>query len=70
MVHASRPATVPRYQSFAEMFGAVWSWLRGVEPDWRQRAREQRIVEALVAEMDEAGEGSSSEPPTIPLARG
>jgi hypothetical protein len=47
-----RPDVVPRYVSFAETFSAVWGWLRGREPDWRERAREQRVIEALAEELE------------------
>jgi hypothetical protein len=51
-----RPNVVPRYVSFSETVQAVWRWLRGVEPGWRERAREARTVERLAAEMEEDGE--------------
>jgi hypothetical protein len=47
-----RPDVVPRYVSFAETFSAVWGWLRGREPDWRERAREQRVIEMLAEELE------------------
>jgi hypothetical protein len=38
--YATRPEFEPRPVSFAETFGAVWGWLRGVRPNWRETARE------------------------------
>jgi hypothetical protein len=60
-----RPDPVPRYVSFAETFGMVRRWLRGVEPEWRQRTKEARLVDALAevmaaeTEMDEAAEAET-----------
>jgi hypothetical protein len=48
---STRPDAVPRYVSFSETLQAVWRWLRGVEPGWRERAREARMVEALAEVM-------------------
>ena len=50
---ASRVDVVPRYVSFAESLRTVWRWLRGDRPDWRQRAREARLVEKLVEEIED-----------------
>ena len=54
---STRPDPVPRYVSFSETVEAVWRWLRGVGPDWRERAREARIVaqvaDLMAAEMEE-----------------
>jgi hypothetical protein len=48
-------ATIPTQPSpsFPETAKAIWRWLRGVQPDWRQRSKEARLIEALAAEMDE-----------------
>lgn len=52
--------TVPTTQhvpSFTESARLIWRWLRGVEPNWRERAREARIVDAvadlMAAEIEE-----------------
>ena len=54
---STRPDPVPRYVSFSETVEAVWRWLRGVGPDWRERAREARIVaqvaDLMAAEMED-----------------
>jgi hypothetical protein len=60
-------ATIPtrRVTSFTESLRLIWRWLRGVGPDWRERAREARIVDQvadlMAAEMeeDEAAEPQS-----------
>jgi hypothetical protein len=56
---STRSDVVPRYVSFSETVEAVWRWLRGVGPDWRERAREARIVDAvadlMAAETEEDG---------------
>jgi hypothetical protein len=48
--------------SFAETFGAVWRWARGIGPDWRQRHREARLVDEIAdlmaRELDEENETS------------
>jgi hypothetical protein len=31
----------------------IWNWLRGVEPGWRERARQARLVERLAEELAE-----------------
>jgi hypothetical protein len=47
---------------------AVWRWLRGVGPNWRERAREARMVDALAEvmaaemEVDEAAETETTNP--------
>ena len=51
---ASRPATphtpvVP----FTDACKAIWRWLRGVQPGWRERFAEQRLIERLAQELDE-----------------
>jgi hypothetical protein len=49
----SRPeGPVTRSPGFAEVFAAVWRWARGKGPDWRQRVKEQRIIDAMAAEME------------------
>jgi hypothetical protein len=50
------PDVVPRYVSFPETARAIWRWLRGVGPDWRQRFREAQLVERLAEEMRQAEE--------------
>jgi len=54
---STRPDPVPRYVSFSEMVQAVWRHLRGVGPNWRERAREartvERLAEVMAAEMEE-----------------
>ncbi len=49
---ASRPDVVPRYVSFVETVGAVWSWLIGRKPTLWQRTREQRIIDAMIEEAE------------------
>ena len=53
---ASRPPTTNRSPGFAEVFAAVWGWLRGREPDWRQRVKEQRIIDRLAEELGDEPE--------------
>jgi hypothetical protein len=38
--------------SLSESLRLIWYWLRGVQPNWRETAREARIVEALAEEME------------------
>ena len=53
----SRPeGPVTRSPGFAEVFAAVWGWFRGKGPDWRQRVKEQRIVDRLADEMGDEPE--------------
>ena len=60
-------ATIPtrRVTSFTESLRLIWRWLRGVGPDWRERAREARIVDQvadlMAAEMEEEAETSLDE---------
>lgn len=50
---ASRPeASITHRVSFPEQVKSVIGWLCGREPDWRQRVKEARIVDALAAEME------------------
>jgi hypothetical protein len=41
----------PQTPSFTESLRLIWRRLRGVQPDWRQRAREAKLVEALAAAL-------------------
>ena len=53
----SRPeGPVTRSPGFAEVFAAVWGWLRGREPDLRQRMREAKLVERLSEELPDEPE--------------
>jgi hypothetical protein len=42
----------------AETLKALWRWWRGQGPNWRERAREARLVDALAAEMEAEAERS------------
>jgi hypothetical protein len=45
--------TTPRHvPSFAESVRLIWRWWRGVRPDWRQRMKEERLVERLAEELE------------------
>lgn len=39
--------------TFAEMICQIIGFWRGIGPDWRERAREARMVEALAEELEE-----------------
>jgi hypothetical protein len=55
---ASRPSTALRAPSFSETLVIIWRWLRGVQPSWKDRVREARLVDALAEMADvEAEEG-------------
>jgi hypothetical protein len=45
-----------RVPSFAETIRSIWRWLRGVQPNWRERLAEQQAIERLAQELDE-GDG-------------
>jgi hypothetical protein len=48
------------------MFGMIWKWRRGVEPDWRQRFKEAQVVELLADEIPASKSQRPSPPPTAP----
>jgi hypothetical protein len=49
----SRPEGPITYRpNFSETLKTVVGWLRGREPDWRQRVKEARIVDRLVEELE------------------
>jgi hypothetical protein len=51
--------TTPRHvPSFIESVRLIWNWLRGVGPDWRQRVKEERLVERLAEELEAEPETS------------
>jgi hypothetical protein len=37
--------------SLADALRAIWSWLRGTRPGWRETAKQARIVERLAEEL-------------------
>jgi hypothetical protein len=53
---ASRPPTPHRAPSFGETLGIIWRWWRGVQPSWRERVKEQRLVDRLADELPEEPE--------------
>ena len=57
LVTVTTPQHVP---SLTESLRLIWGWLRGVQPNWREAAREERVIEALAAEME-------AEPETNPV---
>jgi hypothetical protein len=42
--------------SFHDACKAIIAWLRGDQPNWRERFAEQRLIERLAQELDE-GDG-------------
>jgi hypothetical protein len=50
--------TVPTHRapSLVEALKAIFAWLRGDQPNWRERFAEQRLIERLAQELDE-GDG-------------
>jgi hypothetical protein len=56
-VTVTTPQHVP---SLTESLRLIWRWLRGVQPNWRDAAREARVIEALAAEMEVEPETSSA----------
>jgi hypothetical protein len=66
--------TTQRTPSFSETLQMVWRHLRGVGPNWRERAREARMVDALAevmaaeTEVDEAAETETTNPLTVSRA--
>jgi hypothetical protein len=60
----SRPEGPITYRpSFSETLKAVVGWMRGREPDWRQRFAEQRLIERLAAEMEPEPEPTDARAP-------
>ena len=47
-------AIIPSHHvpSLRELLRAIWRHLRGVQPGWRERAKEARLVEAMAAQME------------------
>ena len=56
--------TVPtqHVSSFAEMLRTVWRWWRGQGPNWRERAKDARMVERLAEEIAAELEAEPAEP--------
>jgi hypothetical protein len=57
--HRAQLASAQSHQapSFTESLRLIWRWPRSAQKDWRQRAREAKLVEALAAEPEAEEEG-------------
>lgn len=53
---ASRPPTAHRGPDFSQTLAILWRWARGVQPNWRDRWAEQKLVDRLADEMEDEPE--------------